>query len=201
MKYWPLTAVLLAFWLGRETSAEKDAPRVGKFDRIEVTDQDGDMVLITSEGIAITSKSGHTCALKSGSAHLRSKDGTGVLIEPGYVAALGPEKDGKQRRRALLDARGDTAKVEATLGRHGVRLWSAPRSSIVSAIAEDRSYVTLSASPDTSVNVIVHDNDGAEAVLGQTWRQSKKTGASTGLPASTLTLRSKNRTILTQLPR
>ena len=55
MKYWPLTAVLLAFWMGRETGA--DAPTVARFDRIiarEITVEDGKKrTRVTGEGIAI----------------------------------------------------------------------------------------------------------------------------------------------------
>ena len=47
----------------------------------------------------------------------------------------------------------------------------------------------------------VVDNNGAQAVLGEATKLSKKTGASTSLPACTLTLRDDKGNVLTQLPR
>ena len=201
MKYWPLTAVLLAFWLGRETGADEDAPNVGKFDRIEVADEYGGMVLITSDSVKITSESGHSYTLKSGSARMKAKDGTAVHIEPGFVGALGPEKDGRQRRRATLNAVGNVAQVQATVGLHGSRLWAEPGVSIVFADTDGKTGVSIVASANSGANVSVVDNNGAQAVLGEATTLSKKTGESTSLPACTLTLRDDKGKVLTRLPK
>ena len=113
MKYWPLTAVLLAFWLGRETGAEGDSLKVGEFDELRarvircetitlrepksdsVTDHEHSMSMtLDRSGFSVRDANGNRRALLGHGA-------TGSVL-----AFMGP--DGKQRI-AVLDKEGKDA--------------------------------------------------------------------------------------------
>ena len=47
MRYWPLTAVLLAFWLGRETNADKEDQKIGEFDEVRARVVRAETVLLS----------------------------------------------------------------------------------------------------------------------------------------------------------
>ena len=94
MKYWPLTAVLLAFWLGRETGAEKSATEVSEFDVVRCNS----IIVGDKERRTTISPGAVTC-----------KEGVLLTkVRPGEVFAESPGF------RAALKAEGGSAHVEAT---------------------------------------------------------------------------------------
>ena len=60
MKYWPLTFVLLAFWIGRETGAQEKAHLTAKFDSITAT------TIVLSDGKSETRISAAGMTIKRG---------------------------------------------------------------------------------------------------------------------------------------
>jgi len=114
MKYWPLTAVLLAFWLGRETGAGDVQPKVSKFDVIEARKvvllparDDGGSVgrkcVVDYGGMEIIHPDDWRCLIGPGGIGF-FKGGFGAFEKPNPVAVV----DGIRRRIALYDGKGKT---------------------------------------------------------------------------------------------
>ena len=112
MKYWSLTAVLLAFWLGRETGAGDNQPKVSRFDVIEAR-----KIVLSSP--ADGGKNRRRCVIADDGMEVIHPDGWRCLIGPGGLGVLkgglgDDEKptpvmsfDGIRRRIALYDAEGE----------------------------------------------------------------------------------------------
>ena len=114
MKYWPLTAVLLAFWMGRETGAGDDQPKVSKFDVIEArkvvllpapndVKNAGRRCVISDDGIEIIDRDGWQCLIGPRGFGVFKVRG-GAFERPKPVAVV----DGAKRLIALYDGDGKT---------------------------------------------------------------------------------------------
>ncbi|MHC4848822.1 MAG: hypothetical protein ACYTEG_10250 [Planctomycetota bacterium] len=195
-RYWPLTAVLLAFWLGRETGAE-DAQKVTKFDRILARE----ITLIGDTSVAL---------LKGDSINLVQRNLV-TSLAPGSVHVLEKGKNAEDVvRTAGLVASDDAATVSVVDRRSGFEasLWADHDQSSV-AVADykgreaktDLREIELSLSAKACA-VSVKDRTGRpRAALGTTVISDKKTENSTRFPESTLTLYDARGTVLAQLPR
>ena len=191
MKYWPLTAVLLAFWLGRETGADdKAAPKVAEF---------GD---IRCSGIQVRDpkKPGATTVILADG--LRVRDETSMTeVYPGSVTVLGGASGAGAKQEhafyAMMTASDTTARVAAKSVKSGYDSGLFAKKDYASVMAgntkeylekTNRGTARLWASKGVRKLVVTDKRGTDRAVLGTAEVVNKKTGAKTTYPESTLTL-------------
>jgi len=195
MKYWPLTFVLLAFWIGRVTGAQEKARSyplpTGVFDRIEAKE----IVLISGkkDALGVPTRYELRIAATGISMEMKFRDFRGVTtIDPMFCTTEVTRPDGFKRVVSLgsggLDFRqrdrGKKGKEEPT------------RRLRMGISREIEGYA-----PAIHGLQIFDAKGNLRAALGATLGVDKQTGAATTLPVSTLTLYKSDGTVLEQLPR
>ena len=177
MKYWPLTAVLLAFWLGRETGAEKPATEVREFDVIRcnsiiVGDKDRRTTIVPG---AVTCKKGV----------LLANVGPGeVFVEsPGFRAAMKTEGD-----NAHIEAEATGTGFGAVIGAGNKGAWHG-----LTCVVRDGGQLVQGPSIGSSIS-----KDGAKMMVADTGGRDRVV---IGSRASTITLYDAEGNVMTQLPK
>ena len=193
MRYWMLTVVLLAFWLGRETGAgDKDPPKVTTFDEIRCN-----RIVVGSKLLKSTIDPG-AFACNTGVLHTVIGSGTVKVESPGYRATMAAEGDG-----ASVTAKATTSSFQAVLiakdkgaamvltsvTKTGTKLSSLRASGVGSSIWRGGGRFQIS------------DKNGQKrVVLGSTGPTDRTTGTPK-FPESTFTLYDAKGNVLERLPR
>ena len=212
MKYWSLTAVLLAFWLGRETGADdnddKDAPKEDIFgvfhcrelvcDKLRIKKSKlGEEAQLTKHGLLVVGRTGAS-VVAGGEVILWG----GKHKISGDLLARNEDQDGATTLCMItLSAKNIVASLLAMCSSGASVGFDAQESGAHMAVnSKNRSGISLSAGGSETA-LKLSDSKHRRAVLGSHSTKNAKTGEWTSTPCSTLTLIGEKGDVLEQLPK
>ncbi|MHC4952497.1 MAG: hypothetical protein ACYTGZ_01285 [Planctomycetota bacterium] len=193
-RYLPLTAVLLAFWLGRETAADKEEPKVAKFDRVEAKE------IVTGSLIARSSPAGWTTKVDQFGVKISGGLGGGS----GSTAHLNSSSLRFEKTRPTTIAARDRHPVSHPVAKFGAMYIDSEEMGFVTLYdAKGKPTVFAFGGDDArGAHLTIRDRLGRNrAVLGSTSKPPAKLGVVSTSSESNLTLYDSNGKALTRLPR